>query len=87
MSTNDNLIGTDVTVYCKKVHRKPTGFVATCQCGNRIGALDYKRTSRSESGKILGRWLASGCVIEPRFENSWQETVSTCECDKESKGE
>ena len=52
--------------------KKPTGFVAICQCGKIIGAMDYKRTDRIEAGKILGEWLASGCTIEPRFENSWR---------------
>lgn len=62
--------------------KKPTGFVAICQCGFKIGALDYSRTDRKEAGKALGEWLHNGCKIEPRFEGSWKETITNCQCDK-----
>lgn len=60
--------------------KKPSGFVATCQCGKIVGAMDYERTDRKEAGKTLGRWLADGCTIEPRFTGSWQVTVEPCAC-------
>ncbi len=60
--------------------QKPTGFVATCQCGAIIGAMDYARTDRRDAGKILGQWIADGCTITPRFTGSWSETVTKCKC-------
>jgi len=63
-----------------KDRRKPTGFVAICQCGKTIGAMDYERTDHKEAGKILGQWLTNGCKIEPRFGGRWTEHISVCEC-------
>lgn len=60
--------------------QKPKGFVATCQCGKVVGAMDYDRTDRSEAGKLLGAWLAAGCSIVPRFSGAWRVTVESCEC-------
>lgn len=60
--------------------KKPTGFVAICQCGKTIGAMDYTRTDRKDAGKLLGEWLADGCKIEPRFKGTWNEKIATCEC-------
>lgn len=61
---------------------KPTGFVAKCQCGVYIGALDYDRTDRKEAGQLMGQWLADGCTVEPRFESTWSEMIKPCECNK-----
>jgi len=61
--------------------RKPTGFVATCQCGVVVGAMDYARTDRKESGRILGDWLANGCTVAPRFDFTWSVTVEPCRCE------
>lgn len=61
--------------------KKPSGFIAVCQCGQTVGAMDYERTERADAGKILGAWLADGCVIQPRFGGSWSETLSTCKCE------
>lgn len=61
--------------------QKPTGIVATCQCGVKIGALDYNRTDRREAGKIMGAWLSDGCTVEPRFSGTWCEHLSTCQCE------
>jgi len=63
------------------VKQKPTGFIAICQCGEIIGAMDYDRTDRKEAGQILGKWLANGCTIEPRFGCSWGEIVTSCKCE------
>lgn len=63
------------------VRRRPTGFVARCQCGKLTGAMDYARMDRKEAGKILGLWLAEGCTIEPRFEGSWQADLENCSCE------
>lgn len=60
--------------------KKPTGFIATCQCGNVVGAMDYDRTDRKEAGQILGRWVADGCTISPRFEGCWSEHIGACRC-------
>lgn len=60
--------------------RKPTGFVAVCQCGVIVGALDYGRTDRRDAGKVMGQWLADGCTVSPRFESSWSEKLSACKC-------
>ena len=38
--------------------RRPTGFVATCQCGVAIGAMDINRTERADAGRLL----ANGCT-------------------------
>lgn len=59
---------------------RPTGFVATCQCGNTVGAMDFDRTDRSEAGKILSRWLMKGCTVEPRFGFEWSESITPCAC-------
>lgn len=65
--------------------RKPTGFVAVCQCGETVGALDYSRTDRKEAGKLLGAWLADGCTVYPRFESHWVEKVTHCKCNARQK--
>ena len=67
--------------------RKPTGFVATCQCGVVVGALDYERTDRTEAGRIMGQWLHDGCTISPRFDGHWSAVVRPCICDAPAKGE
>lgn len=59
---------------------KPTGFVAICQCGKIVGALDYTRTDGKDAGKILGQWLSDGCTVEPRFASQWCERITGCEC-------
>jgi hypothetical protein len=64
----------------QQMKNKPTGFVATCQCGEVVGALDYMRTDRKESGKILGGWIADGCTIAPRFTGDWRVHVTGCKC-------
>lgn len=63
--------------------KKPTGFIAVCQCGEKIGALDYKRTDQKKAGQIIGAWLADGCIVVPKFESSWSEKISACKCQNE----
>jgi hypothetical protein len=63
--------------------RKPTGFVAICQCGLVIGAMDTTRTDRNDAGHILGKWLSEGCTIEPRFTGTWVAEVKKCRCDEQ----
>ena len=60
--------------------KKPTGFVAKCQCGVFIGAMDKDRTDPRDAGKILGKWLEDGCTVEPRFEGTWSVHLSACQC-------
>ena len=62
--------------------KKPTGFVAICQCGEKVGAMDYTHTDRVEAGKLLGKWLHDGCTIKPKFDNKWSEKITACKCDK-----
>ena len=65
--------------------KKPRGFVATCQCGRVVGAMDYDRTDRAEAGKLLGKWLADGCTVAPKFTGSWSVHVEACDCDHLAK--
>lgn len=61
--------------------KKPTGFVAKCQCGEYVGALDYERTDRQEAGRIMGKWLHDGGTVIPQFETSyWSVMVKPCRC-------
>lgn len=60
---------------------KPTGFIAICQCKQIVGALDYKRTENKDAGIILGRWIADGCIIEPKFTGDWSCVVKSCICE------
>ena len=60
--------------------KTPTGFVATCQCGKTVGAMDYTRTDRAEAGKLLGQWLTLGCTVMPRFTGTWSAHMERCEC-------
>lgn len=60
--------------------RKPSGFIAKCQCGVITGALDYDRMDRKDAGKLLGAWLARGCTVEPRFSSTWIEIIGSCKC-------
>jgi hypothetical protein len=68
------------------VKQKPTGFVAICQCGAVVGALDYDRTDRREAGQTIGKWLHDGYTIEPRFTGSWSVKVEPCRCNIERAG-
>ena len=60
--------------------KKPTGFIAICQCGAIIAAMDYNRTDRKEAGKLLGKWISDGCTIEPKFESCWSANLTRCMC-------
>lgn len=61
--------------------KKPTGFVATCQCGAIVGAMDYERTDRREAGQTLAKWLHDGCTVDPRFSGTWSATLESCRCE------
>ncbi|MAY41715.1 MAG: hypothetical protein CMI05_05275 [Oceanospirillaceae bacterium] len=61
--------------------KKPVGYIAICQCGRVVGAMDLKNTDRIDAGKILGQWVSEGCTLEPKFDYSWTATVSACGCD------
>ena len=63
--------------------KRPSGFVAVCQCGKTVGAMDYERTGARDAGEFLGRWLFNGCTITPRFGGSWSAHIEQCECDKQ----
>lgn len=65
--------------------QKPTGFIARCPwCGVITGAMDYTRTDRKEAGTMLGQWLMTGHVVEPRFNGSWSAEVLACQCEEPS---
>jgi len=61
--------------------QKPKGFIATCQCGRVVGAMDYENTDRKEAGKLLGLWISEGCSIQPKFDLCWEVTVKPCACE------
>lgn len=61
--------------------KKPIGFVAVCQCGEKIGAMDYEKTDSKDAGRILGKWITAGCTVEPRFPGWDSETITPCKCD------
>lgn len=63
--------------------KQVVGFVATCQCGEVVGAMDFARTNRQAAGRILGKWLHDGCTVEPRFDCSWSQRVAACRCERE----
>lgn len=65
----------------KRPKHKPNGFVARCQCGVYVGALDPRRTDLEAAGKILGDWLGDGCTVEPRFDGTWSVEIAPCQCD------
>lgn len=62
--------------------KKPTGFVATCQCGIEVGAMDFNRTNSKDAGRILGGWLADGCTITPMFSRNWGLSIGQCACEQ-----
>jgi hypothetical protein len=59
---------------------KPTGFVATCQCGKNVAALDLDRTMLKDASRLLGEWLMRGCTVTPRFTHTWTALIESCEC-------
>lgn len=61
--------------------RKPTGFVAVCQCGKAVGAIDLERSERADASRLLGRWLMDGCTVHPQFTSTWAAHIAPCECD------
>ena len=60
--------------------RKPTGYIATCQCGLVTGAMDAVRTDLKDAGKLLGGWLSKGCTVSPVFDGTWSVKVEPCAC-------
>ncbi|EOD9553496.1 hypothetical protein ACJ7RV_002620 [Vibrio parahaemolyticus] len=62
------------------VRLKPNGYIAICQCGKTVGAIDLNLTERKEAGKILGKWIADGCELKPRFAATWRADISPCKC-------
>ncbi|SNY95516.1 hypothetical protein SAMN04488142_0016 [Halomonas sp. hl-4] len=62
--------------------RKPSGFVAKCQCGQFTGALSLAGMENKDAGKLLGKWLYDGCTVEPRFGGTWSESIKPCLCEK-----
>jgi hypothetical protein len=62
---------------------KPSGFIATCQCGSVVGAMDYERTDRKDAARMLGEWLMAGCTVTPQLRHNWSVTVESCRCDRE----
>jgi len=73
-----------VPAHEQQAKRKPTGFVAICQCSLYVGALDFSRTDRSDAGRIMGRWLSDGCTVSPRFEGTWEVHIEPCQCGKQA---
>lgn len=68
--------------------QKPTGFIARCPwCGVITGAMDYTRTDRKEAGTMLGKWLMTGHVVEPRFHGNWSVELKACQCNETANAE
>lgn len=63
--------------------KKPTGFVAVCQCGKTVGAIDVEATPQKDAASLLGRWLMNGCTVSPRFTGTWSAQIEPCECGKD----
>jgi hypothetical protein len=64
--------------------KQPTGFVATCQCGAVVGAMNYASTNGEEAGHMIAAWLMGGCTVEPRFGDNWSCLMESCRCKKGS---
>lgn len=62
------------------MRKRPTGWVARCQCGELIGALDRDRSEQPEISRCISGWLAAGCAIEPRFGSNWSVDLVKCGC-------
>lgn len=59
--------------------KKPKGYVATCQHGIVVGAIDLARSDNKDAGRLLGSWVSKGCTLEPRFTGEWSVVVKPCE--------
>ena len=64
----------------RKIKLEPNGFVAKCQCGHYVGALSLSGTPAQETSRILGKWLFSGCTVEPKFTPNWTQEITPCAC-------
>lgn len=60
--------------------KKPTGYVARCQCGEPVGAIDLERCERDLVNRVFGRWISEGMTLEPRFTSNWRCEVIACGC-------
>jgi hypothetical protein len=69
-----------------KGKRTPTGFVAVCQCGKAVGALDLERSDRGDASRLLGTWLMAGCTVHPQFTYRWAACVEPCACSDPPNG-
>lgn len=62
---------------------KPTGFIAVCgYCDNVLGALDFDRTDRAETSKIIGEWLMNGYTVVPMKQRTWEVQIKSCDCNE-----
>ena len=64
----------------------PDGWIAICQCGQTIGAVDRLRSLAPDVSDTLSRWLHRGCTIEPRW-GSFGASIKPCTCERAAKGE
>ena len=78
---------TTLETLARPVRKTPTAFVATCQCGLEIGALDIERTGPEDTKRLLGMWLMQGCTVAPRFTSNWSARIQLCECGKTPRPE
>lgn len=58
----------------------PSGYVAVCKCGRRIGAVDATRVDRADLSKMLGEWLISGKTVVPKF-GRFEVELRSCQCE------
>lgn len=60
--------------------KRPTGYIATCQCGSIVGALDLQRCDEETVAHMLGKWVAQGRALSPMFEPHWTAAITGCTC-------
>ena len=60
--------------------QKPTGFLAQCECGACLGAVDFTLTEPETSLRILSSWLEKGARIIPQFGDGWPVYINPCLC-------
>ena len=63
----------------------PEAWIAICQCGQTIGAVDRLRSPVYEVSATLSRWLHRGCTIEPRW-GSFRASIKPCTCERAAEG-
>ena len=64
----------------QKKKPSPNGFIAICECGAVVGALDFNRTDRKDAGNIISEWLMTGHTVKPMYGAYWSVPLEGCRC-------